>query len=304
MDPVLVLAWLVFAHLLADFVLQNDWIAVNKGKAGRLGRIALGTHGFHVALCLVPVVLAFGVPGLAYLVVVAGTHMLVDRWKVRVTRRADADAQAAARDRLVATGELESTGVGNAWSPWPGMLFLADQVLHLTIAVVAWVVLLRSATLLPGWVDAVNAIVRDSDPATFHAVVLVSVVVASLFLVNTRGGYYFLLVLAAPRTLRAEDPSEPAPASTSGPRPAAPTGADARIFVTVSALERLLMVAAVLVGSAPGVIAVLAVEAVARFRQLQDRGYAQWWLLATTGNVAVAVSSGLLAAIALSSLAT
>jgi hypothetical protein len=221
-----------------------------------------------------------------------------------VTRRADVEAQAAARSRLVATGELESTGVGNAWSPWPGMLFLADQVLHLTIAVVAWVVLLRSATLQPGWVDFVDAIVGASDPATFHAVVLVSVVVASLFLVNTRGGYYFLLALASPRMLRAEDPSQPDPMSTGGPAPAAPTGTEARIVATVAALERMLMVAAVLVGSAPGVILVLAIEAVARFRQLQDRGYAQWWLLATTGNLAVAISSGLLAAIALSSLAT
>lgn len=303
MDTVLVLALLTFAHLLADFVLQNDWIAINKGKAGRLGWMALGTHGFHVALCLVPAVFAFGWPGLAYLLVVAGTHMLVDRWKVRVTRRADADAQAAARKRLEATGELESTGVGNAWSPWPGMLFLADQVLHVTIAVVAWMVLLRSAALLPAWVDFVNALVRDSDPATFHAVVLVTVVVASLFLVNTRGGYYFLLALAAPRSLRAEDPSQPAPASTSGPAPVAPTGAEARIFATSAALERLLMVAAVLAGSALGFIAVLAVEAVAHYRQLQDRGYAQWWLLATTGNAAVAVSSGLLATLALSSLA-
>jgi F0F1-type ATP synthase membrane subunit c/vacuolar-type H+-ATPase subunit K len=229
--------------------------------------------------------------------------MLVDRWKVRVTRRADADAQATARQRFEETGELESTGVGNAWSPWPGMLFLADQVLHVTIAVVAWVVLLRSAALLPAWVDFVDALVRNSDPATFHAVVLVTVVVASLFLVNTRGGYYFLLALATPRSLRAEDPSQPAPVSTGGPAPAAPTGTDARVFAATSALERLLMVAAVLVGSALGFIAVLAVEAVARYRQLQDRGFAQWWLLATVGNVAVAVSSGLLAAIALSSLA-
>lgn len=304
MDTVLVLALLILAHLLADFVLQNDWIAINKGRAGRLGGMALGAHGLHVALCLVPAVFAFGWPGLAYLLVVAGSHMLVDRWKVRVTRRADAEAQAAARRRLEATGELESTGVGNAWSPWPGMLFLADQVLHVTIAVVAWVVLLRSAALLPSWIDFVNAILRESDPATFHAVVLGTVVVASLFLVNTRGGYYFLLALAAARSLRAEDPSQPDPASTSGPAPAAPTGPEARIFATVSALERLLIVAAVLVGSAPGVIAVLAVDAVANFRRLQDRGYAQWWLLATVGNVAVAVSSGLLAVLALSSLAT
>jgi hypothetical protein len=303
MDTVLVLAWLIFAHLLADFVLQNDWIALNKGRLGQTGWLALGTHGFHVALCLVPVALAFGWPGLAYIVVVAASHVLVDRWKVHVTRRAETDAQAGARRRFEETGELESTGVGNAWSPWPGMLFLADQVLHVTIAVVAWLVLLRTATLLPGWVDFVNALIRDSDPETFHAVVLVTVVVASLFLVNTRGGYYFLLALAAPRSLRAEDPSQPAPVSTSGPAPAAPTGTEARIFAATSALERLLLVAAVLVGSALGFIAVLAVEAVARYRQLQDLGYAQWWLLATTGNMVVAVSSGLLAAIALSSLA-
>ncbi len=34
-DDVLVLAWLVLAHLIADFVLQNDWIAINKATGGR-----------------------------------------------------------------------------------------------------------------------------------------------------------------------------------------------------------------------------------------------------------------------------
>jgi hypothetical protein len=302
MDTVLVLVWLIFAHLLADFVLQNDWIAMNKGKAGRPGWMALGVHGFHVAVCLLPAMFAFGLPGLAYLVVVAGSHMLVDRWKVRATRRAETMAQDAARRGFESTGELVSTGVGNAWSPWPGMLFLADQVLHLTIAIVAWMVLLRSAPLLTGWIDFVNALLRDSDPATFHAVVLVTVVVASLFLVNTRGGYYFLLALASPRMLRAADPSQPAPASTGGPTPAAPSGTDARVFATTSALERLLIVAAVLAGSVIGVAIVLAVEAIARYRQLHERGYADWWVLATTGNVAVAISSGLIASIALSTL--
>jgi uncharacterized membrane protein len=87
-DTVLVIAWLVLAHLVADFVLQNDWIAINKGGGGRTGWAALGTHGFHVGLCLVPVVFAFGVPGIVYIALVVITHMLVDRWKVRATRRA------------------------------------------------------------------------------------------------------------------------------------------------------------------------------------------------------------------------
>ena len=55
-DTVLVLAWLILAHLVADFVLQNDWIAINKGQGGRRGWRALSVHGFHVGLCLVPVV--------------------------------------------------------------------------------------------------------------------------------------------------------------------------------------------------------------------------------------------------------
>ena len=61
-DTVLVLTWLVFAHLVADFVLQNDWIAMNKATGGSEGWRALGVHGFHVGICLVPAVLAFGLP--------------------------------------------------------------------------------------------------------------------------------------------------------------------------------------------------------------------------------------------------
>ena len=68
-DTVLVLAWLVFAHLVADFVLQNDWIALNKTQDGRKGWQALGVHGLHVGLCLLPAVFAFGLPGLVYVVV-------------------------------------------------------------------------------------------------------------------------------------------------------------------------------------------------------------------------------------------
>ena len=142
-DTVLVLAWLVFAHLVADFVLQNDWIALNKGTGGRTGRAALGLHGFHVALCLVPAVLAFGLPGLLYLVIVAGTHMAVDTWKVSVTRRSERLAIETARERAATGAPGPSSGLGRAWTPWPGMLFLADQLLHLTIAIVAWLVIPR-----------------------------------------------------------------------------------------------------------------------------------------------------------------
>ena len=109
-DQVLVLTWLVFAHLVADFVLQNDWIAMNKATGGPEGWKALGAHGLHVGLCLLPAVLAFGWPGLVYLVLVTGSHMVVDRWKVKATRRAEAVGQQQARARSSAPARCRRPG--------------------------------------------------------------------------------------------------------------------------------------------------------------------------------------------------
>ena len=307
-DTVLVLAWLVFAHLVADFVLQNDWIALNKGTGGRGGWAALATHGLHVALCLLPAVFVFGLPGVVYVVVVGGSHVLVDRWKVRATRRAEAAALESARRRH-ALGDLPSSGLGNAWTPWPGMLFLADQFLHMTFALVGWLVILRGVGYLGGFVDAVNLVLRDWDRAEVHAVVLTVIVLLSLFLVNTRGAYYFVLSLASPRDVPpapVRDPDAPAAAPLPTPRPALvsamPSGASLRIAATTSAIERLLIVALVLTGNMAAAALVVLAEVLAHFRQLDDRRYLEYFLLATSGSVMVALFSGIVAQAALSTL--
>jgi hypothetical protein len=350
-DAVIVLAWLVFAHLLADFVLQNDWIAINKGQAGRRGWEALAVHGLHVGVCLLPVAFAFGLPGLLYAVVVASTHILVDRWKVQATRRAERAALETARRHLAGTRESPESGLGSAWTPWPGMLFLADQVLHLTIAIVGWLVLLDGVALQPAFVDAVNLVLRSWDRPTVHAAVLTGIVLVSLFLVNTRGAYYFVLALVSPRDIPEPSPvpatvaAAAAPAATGsgytvrvgplvatvepgvataagtlppGPaatepavqprlnaavaatapatqRPAVPTGAPARIGATIGALERLLIVVFVLVGAEAAVGFVIAAKTIARFKQLDDRGFAEYYLLGTLASVAVAILSALVA---------
>lgn len=300
-DTVLVVVWLVFAHLVADFVLQNDWIAINKANGTPTGWSALGVHGFHVALCLLPAVLAFGAQGLAYLVLVALTHVIVDRWKVQATKLMDARAQAQARERL-ARGALQGSGLGPAWTPWPGMLFLADQALHLTIALVGWLVVLEGSALTPAFVDFVDAVVRAWDPGVFHAAILTGVVLVSLFLVNTRGAYYFAMALVSPRALRADDGDDPAAVAASQAADAAPTGASARITVTVMAMERLLIAALVMTGMALAAALVVGLDVAARWRELGDRGFAEWYLVATLGSVSVALASGLLAMAALASL--
>lgn len=365
-DTVLVLAWLVLAHLAADFVLQNDWIALNKGTGGRTGWAALATHGAHVGLCLSPLVLVYGVPGVVYIAVVMVSHVAVDRWKVRATRRAERAALEAARARLAGTGEAPNSGLGSAWTPWPGMLFLADQLLHITIALVAWLVICEGVPFLAIWVDLVNAIVGSWDPTVVHAVVLTLVVLVSLFIVNTRAAYYFVLALVSPRELpdtppvaepapALDGPSAPAPAATGytlrvgplvatvepgvaaatgfvpagepdrasradpataapdaapdpGPepaartRPAVPSGAPMRIGATIGALERLLITAFVLVGAEAAVGFVIAAKTIARFKQLDDRGFAEYYLLGTLASVSVALGSAIVAKAALGTL--
>lgn len=344
-DPVLVIAWLVFAHLIADFVLQNDWIAMNKASAGRDGLAALLVHGGHVALCLLPAVAAFGGPGLAYLGVVALSHIAVDRWKVTATRRADARAQEQARRRYDQAGEIPRSGLGAAWTPVPAVLFLADQVLHLTFAIVGWLVILEGATLTAQFVDVANAVLRNWDRTAVHATILTVVVLASLFIVNTRGAFYFVLSLVSPRDLTLPPAPGPAAATTPsgytvrvgplvatvepnrtlsatsdeatapsradpGAPPSAgpggnasvPTGAPARIGATIGALERLLIVAFLLTGAEAAIGFVIAAKTIARFKQLDDRGFAEYYLLGTLASVSVALGSGLVALAALRTL--
>ncbi|MEI7742619.1 MAG: DUF3307 domain-containing protein [Chloroflexota bacterium] len=291
-DIVLVLAWLVLAHLLADFAFQNDWIALNKGQGGRTGALALATHGFHVTLCLVPAMLAFGAPGILYVAVVVASHMGVDAWKVRATRRANADAVAQAELRR-ATGVMQpGSGLGDAWTPWPGILFLLDQLFHGVFAIGGWLVILAGVAFTPQFRDLVNAVLRDADRTVVHAVVLAAVVVVSLFIVNTRGGYYLVMAMISPRAV-AGDPAAAA---------AVPAGAEARISATVVALERLLIVAAVLAGAELLAVAVLAIDALVRVRRLDDRGFVDWYLVTQATSVLLAVVSALVARGALATL--
>jgi len=361
-DTALVIAWLFLAHLVADFVLQNQWIALTKGTGGRRGWSALLVHGFHVALCLLPVALAFGPRGIAYIAVVVVSHVLVDRWKVQATRRAEAAAQAQARKRIEMTGGTPASGLGGAWSPWPGLLFLADQALHLSFALVGWLVLLEGVPIATPFVDVANAVFHGWDRATVHAVILTGVVLVSLFIVNTRTAYFFVLALVSPREVApvpapAPEPTpvpaaaavltgytvrmgplvatvEPgvagsateaagsateaagsaiaasAPAATAAPGAppvtapggSVPVGAPARIGATIGALERLLIVVLLLTGAEAAVGFVIAAKTIARFKQLDERGFAEYYLLGTLASVSVAIVTALVAQAALRTL--
>jgi hypothetical protein len=83
---------------------------------------------------------------------------------------------------------------------------------------------------------------------------------------------------------------------------AGPLGPSARVGATIGVLERILIVVFVLTGSEAAVGFVVAAKTLARFRLLDDRDFAEYYLLGTLASVAVAIVSGLIARAALASL--
>ena len=81
---------------------------------------------------------------------------------------------------------------------------------------VGWLVLLQGQPIAAPFTDFVNTVLRGWDRATVHAVLLTGVVLVSLFIVNTRAAYYFVLALVSPRELVPLSPATSEPADGAG----------------------------------------------------------------------------------------
>jgi Protein of unknown function (DUF3307) len=310
-DPVLTLAWLVLAHLVADFIVQTRGIARDKFLTGRRAWRGLAAHLIGVTVCLLPVPLAFGLPGAAFLVAVVAAHAVIDRAKIVWTRHAEAVAIVRAHRTHEAAPGPE--GLGSAWTPVPAALFVADQLAHLVVIGWAWAVLLSAVPLTAAWVSVAGAAVGGWDQAVVARSVLVGVVLLELAIVNVRAAAMFVATLVHPRELVTGHEPQAEPAASAGLPPGAgqaaepPPAADAisrvpspaRIGATIGVLERLLIVTLVLTGAQAAIGLVVAAKTLARFKQLDDRQFAEYYLLGTLASVSVALATGLLAAAAL-----
>lgn len=358
-DAVLVLAWLVLAHLVADFVLQSSRMASAKSSHGSRALVGLVAHGLVVTLCVMPVGFAWGERGWWFVLLTGLSHVLIDRTKVVLTRRAAAAALREAHDRH--EGPQPPEHLGRAWTPRPAALFLVDQGAHLAVAGGGWAGLLAGVPLAPGWVSAVDGWLGGWDRSAVHAVVSVAVVLVALAIVNVRAASLFVGVLVRPvevsvggehrwggRAGPAVDPAsipearggsardgdaaavapatrrwsirlgpldarvtaEPETATGSADAPAvardrhatAPLGASARVGSTIGILERILIVVFVLTGTDVAIGFVVAAKTLARFRLLDDRDFAEYYLLGTLASVSVAIVSALIGRAALGAL--
>jgi hypothetical protein len=269
------------------------------------------------------------------LVVVTVTHAAIDRTKVLLNRRAEASALRAALARY---GTLAgSGGLGTAWTPVPAALFVVDQLVHAAVTVVAWWLLLRGAATTGVWQSIVDATTAGMSPATVRALGLDVALGIALAIVNVRAASLLIATLVSPREMTRGEPvaepgsaaAEPAASVTVDPgtaaaEPPARTGAPdapnasmpdlaapvaapvatpiagpARIGEAIGVLERLLVVTFVLTGQLAAIGFVVAAKTLARFKQLDDRAFAEYYLLGTLASVSVALGSALLAAAAL-----
>ena len=343
-NSLLLLAWLVLAHLVADFLLQTDRIARSKAGSGRRALGGLVMHGLIVAACLVPVGLAYGGPGWWFVGLTALSHVGIDRSKVLLTRRAAASALAEAHRRH--EGPQPSDHLGRAWTPRPAALFVLDQAAHLAVASALWAILLVPAAPLAGWTSTIDGWLGGWDRAVVHDVVSTGVVLASLAIVNVVAAALLVAILVRPveqsagetrwggrvapagnppvipasrvaaspirrwsvrigpldARIEAEPDRRSPDASESERHDSGPMGPNARVGATIGILERILILVFVLTGSEAAVGFVVAAKTLARFRLLDDRDFAEYYLLGTLASVAVAIVSGLVARAALATL--
>jgi hypothetical protein len=351
-DPILTLSWLILAHLVADFILQTRGVVAAKSARG--GRAVRGfvDHAAGVAICLVPVALAFGGAGVFALVAIVVSHVVIDRLKIVATRRTEAAALHESRRQH--EGAAPAAGLGRAWTPLPAAWFIFDQVAHLAVIWLAWAVWLAGTAPTAGWATAVATLTGATDAKVFHEAVLAVVVLTALIIANVRGGAIFVAILVRPLEVgdaligqRAHGDGEAAAVRGSSelgdgagagteartaagrgwtirigpltgrvvadPVPASGRGDDghvpgervvspppARVGATIGVLERLLIVTFILVGAEAAIGLVVAAKTIARFRQLDDRDFAEYYLLGTLASVSVAIVTGLVARAALS----
>ena len=284
----MLLAWLLLAHLLADFVLQTDAIAIAKFGTGPTAWRALVLHAAIVGVTTAPLALIYGIRGVGYVLLTVVTHFVIDRTKIALTLREQREREGPSASPVPQEGppdDAEATPEGppldRAWTPRPAALFALDQLAHLGVLVIGWAVLLEGVAPAGGWVDLVNQLFNNAGTAEFHRLVLVLVVLADLAIVDVRAGSMFVATL-----VRA-----PQPRAADGPSAASP----ARIGATIGVMERLIVSALVLAAAYNAIGLVVAAKTVARFRQLDDRQFAEYYLLGTLASITVAILAALVA---------
>lgn len=253
----LLLALLFAGHATADFVLQTRSMVDRKHTlAGLFVHIVFVLVAHLVAV--VPVFSGQVVLGVAVIVV---AHFLIDLGKARVGRGLD--------------------------DPGPALwFFVVDQFLHIGVLFGVWAWLVQAPVPVSPWV---------SDVAAWTLVGWW--IAAYAFNANGAGSLVALILDALPRV----EPAAAGPAASvphrseggwaePGLAPKTPSGRGRVIGI----LERFLILTLLLVGQWGVIGFILAAKSIARFDQLKEQTFAEYYLIGTLLSVLFAIGTGLL----------
>lgn len=234
------LALLVLGHVLGDFTLQTDRLAEHKHRLRPL-LVHIGIVIAAHAVVLLPLLTAETAVLIAFVGVV---HLLIDGVSARLR---DHEAPSAIR-------------------------FLADQVAHLGVLLVGWVVLAPTVwtdTLVVGALGGANAV---------PWVELTTVAVY---------GSAFLFAHEGANTIVQGILPQEAPASPEDQQ-------DLEAGYLIGTLERWIILVFGLAGRWESVALVVGVKSIARFEELKQRAFAEYFLIGTLSSVLVAIGLVLL----------
>lgn len=243
---------LIAGHVLADFVLQSDALVAGKqNPQTRSG--ALRRHFGQVAIAHA-LWLALIHPALAVIVgpMLAGLHLVIDRWKLRKEQAYPATLR------------------------W----FLWDQGLHLgsLLFVAVWIAEFPSDMAIDHWRFAAEW----ADEAIFLTVLAL----------NARlGGFLVAEFLRRYKPRPASSAEVTAAAENSTPADGREEGELLRTGRVIGMLERVLLFLILVQGEWAAVGFVIAAKSVVRFPELSKRAFAEYYLLGTLASFLFAIIS-------------
>ncbi len=277
-DPALLIGYLAAVSLTADFLPRRDaGYALAAGRLGEWGRW-LALRSILAAILMLPAWVAFGQPGLVALFLV-----VVPRIVMSTVARLAPDL---------------GTRPVPVWRPLPAAWVLADQAVVLgSVALASFV--LRDAVYVGPQTASLDDIARWTG---------VAAVAWALLVANTRAACFIVELLLPPES------NDPQPATPT------PTGYNVRlgplsgrieadlppvyhaldsVGATIGDIERLLTTVLILARAEVAIGLVIAAKTLARFKRLDERHFAERYLIGTLASITIAVASALAARLVL-----
>ncbi len=236
---------MIIAHFIGDYLLQPEKLATDKAK--KIKSLMVHALLYTAAMSMLFLCVQW-TSVLIPLAIIAVSHLVIDEVKIQVERR-----KAKAKEKLIC--------------------FCIDQVLHLAVVVICWLLFVRNAELTACFKNL--SAISLFRPALAYLAILAIIWDPTSVLIKK----VFCLFPPQEQNMEINDGTAPAKAGE-----------------WIGKLERLIVIALVLGGAVSSIAFVLTAKSVARFKQFEDKGFVERYLVGTLLSVSIALITALLAA--------